>query len=534
MQTNILQAALAYAERGYSVIPIRPDKKPYVPWTEYQKRRATPEEIRKWFGKWPGAMIGIVTGQVSGIFVIDCDTAEAYQKIQELLPDALVLPIARTPRGGWHLYFIFPAGKGLTIGAGIIQGLDFRGKGGYIIAPPSINDEGKAYAWMPGCSIHEVAPAPMPSGLSTFLHLNKRSTLYRGCKENVRSAPLDFSEGCRDESLFCVANALVKGGMSKEVAEQVLGILADSCVPPFPQAEARAKVASALKRTEGRERPLAEDVRRWLTLQDTYIHLTDAYKDLQILTSAEKENLYVIFNRLRKQGIIEKYGDRPGAYRIVNQSCEPIDIAGATDEMFPLALPFGIERLVKVMPRNIVVVAGEPNAGKTAYLLNLARLNQGDFDCHYFSSEMGAAELRARLEKFDLPMPDWKVRFWERSSGFADVIRPDGINIIDFLEVSKDFYLVGQYIREIFDKLRKGIAVIALQKPRGRDEGLGGQRGLEKPRLYVSLEPGRAKIVKAKNWATATNPNGLCLDFKLVSGCKFIPTRQWYRNGGDA
>ena len=77
-------------------------------------------------------------------------------------------------------------------------------------------------------------------------------------------------------------------------------------------------------------------------------------------------------------------------------------------------------------------------------------------------------------------------------------------------------------------KLQKGICIIALQKNRGTDLGLGGFRSMEKARLYLAMEPGKIKIVKAKNWATNTNPNGLQLEFKLIQGCQFQVVSDWH------
>jgi len=122
----MLDAALKYESMGLSIIPVRPDKRPYIPWTEFQTRRATPEEIRQWWGKCPGAMIGIVTGETSGVFVIDCDSEQAYQKIQDLLPDNFITCIARTPRC-YHLYFVYPAGEHIGNATGIMPGVDVRG-----------------------------------------------------------------------------------------------------------------------------------------------------------------------------------------------------------------------------------------------------------------------------------------------------------------------------------------------------------------------------------------------------------------------
>jgi hypothetical protein len=159
-------------------------------------------------------------------------------------------------------------------------------------------------------------------------------------------------------------------------------------------------------------------------------------------------------------------------------------------------------------------------------------MNMGrDHEVVYFSSEMGATELQARLKKFNIPMHEWKKVIWkERASDFAAMIRPNAINIIDFMEVHEDFFKVGLFIKQIFDKLDKGIAFIALQKNKGRDEGLGGMRSLEKARLYLSMEPGRIKIVKGKNWKSdIINPNGLSRKYKLGGGCNFVVEKD--RNG---
>ena len=184
------------------------------------------------------------------------------------------------------------------------------------------------------------------------------------------------------------------------------------------------------------------------------------------------------------------------------------------------------------MPKNSIIVAGESNAGKTEMLLNVAARNMVDHEVVYFTSEMGGAELKERLQNFTekLPMQMWShCKFIERASDFDIAIRPDAINIIDFLEVHDEFYKIGGLIKKIFDKLNKGIAIIAIQKNPGRDDGLGGQRSIEKARLYISMSPGKIKIVKAKNWVSGLmNPNGLCKNYKLIKGMIFKEDSEWY------
>jgi len=533
MRTNdVLTAALAYSEKhGLSIIPVRPDKKPFIPWQEFQKRKAGPDEIRSWWSKWPNAMIGIVTGSISGIFVIDCDTQEGFDRISELLPDSIVIPIAKTPRGGWHLYFLFPSDTKLTIGAGVLPGVDFRGEGGYVIAPPSRNAEGKYYSWQDGLNLEEAALQPMPEAVSNILinslYIEQRKDAYKPL-QNLTEPYNMFMHGRRDNDLFHTANCLVKGGMPDNEIEQVLEMLIVSWGEDTDKKWIETKMQSALKRAERRERNLADELRRWVTLQDGYINLTDAYQSLQILTSEERRNAHVIMHRLRKEGLVEKYGDKSGCYRRVDNEAEPIDFLSASTDALDIHWPFEIESLVRTLPKNIIVIAGESNAGKTAFLLNFVRLNQNKHKIYYFSSEMGSIEFRDRLSKFDAPLDSWKFTAKERSSNFADVIKPDDVNIIDFLEIHDNFFIIGGWIKEIFDKLNNGIAVIAIQKNPGSDFGLGGQRSLEKARLYLALEPGRIKIVKAKNWTNpGSNPNGREVTFKLVQGCQFRQESYW-------
>jgi hypothetical protein len=220
----------------------------------------------------------------------------------------------------------------------------------------------------------------------------------------------------------------------------------------------------------------------------------------------------------------------------VESECLPIDWQAAEEEPVDIVLPFGLHQLVELMPGNIGVIAGEPNAGKTAFLLNCVRMNMERMEVHYFNSEMGAQELRKRLSKFPCGLSEWSFHAWERTDNFQDAIRPGRgkLNIIDFLEVSEDFYRVGGMLKAIHDKLQGALAIVALQKNKGTDLGMGGGRSLEKPRLYLALEPGLCRIVKAKNWKTATNPNGLQLKFKTVDGCKLLPQGDWFRNIEDA
>jgi len=184
------------------------------------------------------------------------------------------------------------------------------------------------------------------------------------------------------------------------------------------------------------------------------------------------------------------------------------------------------------MAGNIIQVNGEKNSGKTALLLNIAKANMTNWNVHYFNSEMDAGELRLRLSKFrhyeSMDMWD-EVNFYSRSGGFGDVIfsGEGNLNIIDFLEIHNEFYKAGLLMKEIHDRLKGAIAVVAVQKNYGQEMGVGGSRTEEKPRLILNLSNGKIKIKMAKNWKTE-NPNGMVRDFKLADGNFFKTTSEWY------
>jgi len=187
--------------------------------------------------------------------------------------------------------------------------------------------------------------------------------------------------------------------------------------------------------------------------------------------------------------------------------------------------------MVEIMNGNLIVIAGVPNTGKTALVLNILRYNMKKWGVHYFNSEMGASELKKRLELFDdATLPDWEnLNAYERSDNFGDVVvsGKGNLNVIDFLEIHDNFYEVGGKLNDIYRKLKGAIGIVCLQKNAGVDTGLGGMRSLEKPRLYLAVDYGKVKIVKAKNWKGHENPNRKQCEFKIVKGCNLIMTSQW-------
>jgi len=256
---------------------------------------------------------------------------------------------------------------------------------------------------------------------------------------------------------------------------------------------------------------------------------------VQMMTS-DPEYQYIYIHRLENlvdEGWLERIGNRRGWYRRRSFDCDQLDFINADESPVDIWLPLHLSEHVQIHPGNLIIIAGAPNAGKTAFMLNIAKENMlKDWKVHYFTSEMDAGELRLRLMKFpDMSLEDWEFKAYRRGDNFSDVIvsGANNMNIIDFLEVHDEFYIIARRLKEIHDRLKGAIAVIGLQKNPGQDTGLGGWRSMEVTRLALALEYGRCKITKAKNWATEKNPNGWQMDFKLVDGCRIIPNMKgWY------
>jgi hypothetical protein len=135
MQNEKMEAALKYQQAGFSVIPVKKNKKPFIKWEKYQHQRASKNQIQQWWQRWPDANPAIVTGEISGVDVVDVDNEEGWKALNEFLGDSSITPISKTPAGGYHVYFKHRAG--LSNGVRIIVGCDLRTNGGYVLAPPS-------------------------------------------------------------------------------------------------------------------------------------------------------------------------------------------------------------------------------------------------------------------------------------------------------------------------------------------------------------------------------------------------------------
>jgi hypothetical protein len=170
---TMLDAAIRYAERGWHVFPAKivgKVKKSFKS-AEFSNGRnwgATndAEEIRSNFIKWPNACVGLTTGKASGFFIIEADTKEGHDvdgiaSLRELEAEYGALPetlMAESPSGSLHYYFKWPSTLIRNSTSKIAPGVDVRGEGGMVIAPPSVRPGKGAYKWL---NDNAVADAPL-------------------------------------------------------------------------------------------------------------------------------------------------------------------------------------------------------------------------------------------------------------------------------------------------------------------------------------------------------------------------------------
>lgn len=541
---TILDSALAYQEKGFSVIPVGKDKRPLIKWEPYQKRRAIKEEILGWFKKWPDMNIGIVTGEISDLLVIDTDKPAASKAIQEAIPETMVVPCQQTPRGGLH--FFFKHEKGFTNRSRVADGVDIRTTGGYVVVSPSVNGNGRGYCWLPELSILNSPQGEIPLSIISFINNNKRSFYIYSNSESSRqensqvsslSSPvaISFSKGSRNDDLFHVSLTLFKGGMSDAEVLQTIELLAQKCDPPWgsmPEDGPVDKIVrSASERIKKKERNLTDEVRDWI-LSSFGVFLSSEVRNCLHLSSREEEkNLSKILFRFSNppEKLIERYGNKRGQFRIIEKQIEKMDWMAEEESILRIDWPLGLQELFITYPKNVIAISGTPDGGKTCFCLEFCKKNMGKMKINYFTSEMGSRELKSRAKNFGIPFEDWKkVDFYERSNNFEDVIDPNAVNIIDYILVPEEPWKVGIPIRNIFQKLNKGIAIICLQRPFNRDVAKGGEVTLEVPRLYLSIGKGIAKIIKCKNWAKEDrNPNNLTCNYETPRGAKMLKMSDW-------
>jgi uncharacterized protein len=197
-------AALAASERGWSVVPMHtpthgrcscgdpscaaPGKHPRVAWDRLTRSAATRAEVAQWWQRWPEANLGVVTGAVSGLVVLDVDPRHgggdaltALEAVHGLLPTSVE---SLTGGGGQHLYFTHPDVR--VPSRAVASGLEIKGEGAIVVAPPSVHLTGRTYVWE--CEPGDIELADLPAWLLALALDPPRQV--SSVRRSVREAPM--------------------------------------------------------------------------------------------------------------------------------------------------------------------------------------------------------------------------------------------------------------------------------------------------------------------------------------------------------
>lgn len=279
-----LEAALAYAARGWHVFPCKAGLKVPAVKHGWQDSTRDPEQLRTWWSENPDYNVAIATGP-SNLVVIDIDPNGLLEWGEKLRADPALQaavnasPIVNTPRDGLHIYM---AGDGPTSASKIAPGIDTRGAGGYVLAPPSYVNDGKSAGGYTGEPEKGNPPPVYTPLLAPILTKPERQAPVLPPAERKWDEPETLAraeawlaglvlagdvavEGMGgDQRTYEVACGLLEMAISPETARDLMAEHWNPrCIPPWDEAELATKILNAWRygqETKGgkAERPVAE------------------------------------------------------------------------------------------------------------------------------------------------------------------------------------------------------------------------------------------------------------------------------------
>ena len=298
--TKLFRAAGLYRDRGLSILPCRlffdekgKCKKPPLikEWLSLQKAQVSKLEFMKWknlFRDEPGRGIGVITGSISDLVVMDIDSQEAMDELtRQGLLDGIRTVTVKTP-GGWHYWFKFREGFGNNVKIDESSGLDIRAEGGYVIAPPSLYPDGRPYQYFEGGKfVDKSSVSVMPDKL--YEHLQKlliKKKRGRGGSGGSHGGSRDGSgrkaagqwfhdlmnegveRGSRTAKMVEMVGYLIGKKMPKELIESTISLFNRSLgEDSLTDHELREEVLSSIARIQGDiEQRVVKNLNRRLSL----------------------------------------------------------------------------------------------------------------------------------------------------------------------------------------------------------------------------------------------------------------------------
>lgn len=569
MTTGTVQQAIdQYRAEGFSFIPIPPRSKvATIKWEVYQSRQPTEDEITHWKSNGT-ANIAIICGAVSGnLVVLDFDSedkfntfadyASARHGIEDIFKFSRIVKTAN----GYHLYLR----TAQPVKSAKFPKMDVKGEGGYVIAPPSIHPTGAEYV----CLNPEVPVRTVDSLQDVGIDINQKP---EGEQETGNAGEI-IPPGTQDAWLFSRACSYrVKGDDVDSIIEK-LRIDIKRCPQepgkrPYNDADFKRIAESACKYPPGsygntsiisntlsladnsletgQKRDKSGTVSGQTLDNEGHQKLASSFDNIlkeagrmtkrdiagTLSVQVTNDSFRRLVNRRLKDGQVRWYRGSSETLEWVNRDYKILTLADYQKQAnLSITLPLGLNKYVNVPPGSVIGVAGCISAGKTAVLFEICELNVGtqDMPVYYWFNEMSEDRMLLRLEDYPSLLNELGSRFKavkQTDFQFYDVIEPDAINVIDYLDLDggegdNQVFMIGALIKKLQQKLGKGIVIFALQKKEKSDMGYGGVYSAKLSNLYLSLDTvsqgdtkmmGKCKIVKAKDWGEV-NPVGLYCNY---------------------
>ncbi len=256
----------------------------------------------------------------------------------------------------------------------------------------------------------------------------------------------------------------------------------------------------------------------------------------RVITPGEDAKLRKIIYEFCQAGICESVGRRDGIYRPVEDGVAPVDFTVLRPRDFPVILPFDLRKYVFIYPDTTIIVAGSKSSGKTGFCYRTIADNMGKINIRLLSNmEGGKEQMYDRFKSMGIDLATVPRFIYPVSGHFHDHVKDkDTLYVVDYIDAPEgdDFYLIGAQIKKIDRKIQglNSVALIALQKPSGRDTAFGGEQTLKTASLYIAMNNMKLKIVDAKVPADKTlHPRNMQWTFNYDDdGTKFFNINPYY------
>jgi hypothetical protein len=249
MTATLHVAALQLAQRGLHVFPCQPRGKTPACDTGFHAATTDIERINRWWHAFPDLNIGIATGTISNIFVLDVDGTDGETSLRKLEQTHGALPptVEAITGKGRHCYYKLGQHK-ISNSAGVIgAGLDIRGTGGYVLAPPSVHPTGRVYAWSVD-GTDEFATAP--DWLHALVDSDSAGKAGKPLEHWHKVLTEPIRDGQRNVTLASLTGKYLHMGVNDAflLFDTIMCINLARCEPPLSADEIEVIVSSVIRR----------------------------------------------------------------------------------------------------------------------------------------------------------------------------------------------------------------------------------------------------------------------------------------------